>query len=117
MTADSECVYVHCMGGHGRTGTIVALLLAQLYGVGAEHALELTALFHQQRVASKSRTSPKTRVQFSQVRRLTAQLHRNGDTDAGSWGRDDDLKSTPCSRAPRGYNGGIIIIFEGDDDD
>ena len=106
---------MHCMAGHGRTGTIVALLLVQLYGVSAERALELTTLFHQQRVVTKSRTSPKTGVQFFQVRRLTAQLHRNGNAAAESWGGDDDLKPPSHSRAPRGC--GYIIIFDDDDDD
>ena len=73
VAADSECVYVHCWGGHGRTGTIIALLLAQLYGVDAERALHLTGLFHRQRVNRKSK-SPQTRAQCDQVTRLSAQL-------------------------------------------
>ena len=116
VATQSECVYVHCMGGHGRTGTIVALLLAQLYGVSAKRALELTALFHQQRVVRSSRRSPKTRVQFSQVGRLTARLHGSSDAAAGSW-REDDGLMPPRLKVPRVYTGGICIIFEDDDDD
>ena len=66
-------MYVHCWGGHGRTGTVVALLLAFLYNLGADRALHLTELFHSQRVNRRSR-SPQTRAQFDQVRRLVKQL-------------------------------------------
>lgn len=70
---ESQCVYVHCWGGHGRTGTVIALLLAYLYNLGAERALHLTQLFHSQRVNRKSR-SPQTGAQVCQVRRLVKQL-------------------------------------------
>ena len=33
-------VYLHCWGGRGRAGTIGACLLARLYGIGADEALE-----------------------------------------------------------------------------
>ena len=72
----SECVYVHCRCGHGRAGTIVALLLARLYGISAEYALHLTGLFHSQREKKTMIKSPQTRAQRGQVMRLTPQLHR-----------------------------------------
>ncbi len=36
----SERLYLHCWGGRGRAGTVGACLLAKLYGVGAEEALQ-----------------------------------------------------------------------------
>lgn len=77
VATESECVYVHCWGGHGRTGTIVALLLAQLYGMSPERALHLTSHFHSQRVNRKSK-SPQTRAQCDQVVRLSARLASTG---------------------------------------
>ena len=75
VTTKSECVYIHCRCGHGRTGTIIALLLARLYGLSSERALHLTGFFHGQRVNKKSR-SPQTRAQCDQVTKLAVRLHR-----------------------------------------
>ncbi|CAJ1395687.1 unnamed protein product [Effrenium voratum] len=41
-----EVLYVHCRGGHGRTGTICALLLAKLYNLSAAEAMARTQLYH-----------------------------------------------------------------------
>jgi len=61
--------YIHCWGGHGRTGTIVALLLAKIYNIDAEEALDKTSVYHKCRLKPKSR-SPQMSSQFDQVRRL-----------------------------------------------
>eukprot|EP00913_Durusdinium_trenchii_P026617 g24973.t1 len=42
----SEVLYVHCRGGHGRTGTICALLLAKLYNISAAEAMARAQLYH-----------------------------------------------------------------------
>lgn len=44
--AGGEILYVHCRGGHGRTGTICAILLGRLYGLGAPEAMARTQLYH-----------------------------------------------------------------------
>jgi hypothetical protein len=41
-----EVVYVHCWGGHGRTGTVVAVVLGLLYGISTREALERTQMYH-----------------------------------------------------------------------
>ena len=33
--ARNEIIYLHCWGGHGRTGTVVCLMLHLMYGVRA----------------------------------------------------------------------------------
>ena len=80
---NGENLYIHCWGGHGRTGTIVACLLgktllfiisktsARLFNLDAERALELTAKYHECRKKKKSR-SPQSKCQFDQVRRLVS---------------------------------------------
>lgn len=70
---ESQCVYVHCWGGHGRTGIIIATLLASLYKIDADTALELTEAFHSQRVVCRSH-SPQTAAQFEQVRTTVEKL-------------------------------------------
>lgn len=70
---ESQCVYVHCWGGHGRTGIVIATLLSLLYKIDAETALELTEAFHSKRVVCKSH-SPQTEAQFEQVRTTVEKL-------------------------------------------
>eukprot|EP00747_Dinoflagellata_sp_TGD_P077557 gnl/TRDRNA2_/TRDRNA2_159640_c1_seq1.p1 gnl/TRDRNA2_/TRDRNA2_159640_c1~~gnl/TRDRNA2_/TRDRNA2_159640_c1_seq1.p1 ORF type:complete len:786 (+),score=169.28 gnl/TRDRNA2_/TRDRNA2_159640_c1_seq1:70-2358(+) len=46
-----EVLYVHCRGGHGRTGTVSALLLGHLYaGLSATEAMTRVQLCHDTRV-------------------------------------------------------------------
>ncbi|KAK9727629.1 hypothetical protein K7432_001713 [Basidiobolus ranarum] len=67
---NNELLYVHCWGGHGRTGTLVACMLAKYYGLHADLALELTQRLHDTRQDKVISKSPETRVQVSQVRRI-----------------------------------------------
>ena len=60
-------MYVHCWGGHGRTGTLVATMLGRLYGLSADAALHYTQLFHDARRIPQGVRSPQTPVQVSQV--------------------------------------------------
>ena len=75
LILSGDCVYVHCWGGFGRTGTVIAILIGYLYGKDAETCLKLTTLFSQKRVYCGERRSPTTSVQFNQVRRVTSQLN------------------------------------------
>eukprot|EP00746_Dinoflagellata_sp_MGD_P105183 gnl/MRDRNA2_/MRDRNA2_43740_c0_seq1.p1 gnl/MRDRNA2_/MRDRNA2_43740_c0~~gnl/MRDRNA2_/MRDRNA2_43740_c0_seq1.p1 ORF type:complete len:743 (+),score=141.05 gnl/MRDRNA2_/MRDRNA2_43740_c0_seq1:95-2323(+) len=45
-----EVLYVHCRGGHGRTGTVCALLLARLYSLSAIEAMQRVQLYHDTRM-------------------------------------------------------------------
>jgi predicted kinase len=44
-----ERLYVHCRGGHGRTGTVCAILLGRLYSLSAKEAVARTQLYHDTR--------------------------------------------------------------------
>ena len=46
---NNEKIYVHCKGGHGRSGVVVAALLCLYYNITPEMALEKTKEAHQQR--------------------------------------------------------------------
>jgi protein-tyrosine phosphatase len=63
-----ETLYVHCWGGHGRTGTLVSIMLGLLYGLSAQEAMEYTQACHDARVFPQGVRSPQTQVQVQQVR-------------------------------------------------
>lgn len=42
---DGECLFVHCRGGHGRTGTVVIPLIASLFDVTDSVATDLVTEF------------------------------------------------------------------------
>lgn len=74
MLNRGERIYLHCRGGHGRTGTIASLLLGRLYGLTAYEALELCKRYHDCRADVKAKPGvygcPETHDQRSQVYRL-----------------------------------------------
>lgn len=62
-----EKVYVHCKGGHGRSGVVVASLLCYLYKITPSEALSKTSKYHGRRKDMKEKWrrmgSPQTRSQ------------------------------------------------------
>ncbi|GFH24977.1 tyr_phosphatase_2 domain-containing protein, partial [Haematococcus lacustris] len=67
-----EKLYIHCWGGHGRTGTLVAIMLGRLYNLPYTTALRYCQAFHDSRIYPQGVRSPQTPVQRAQVRRLLA---------------------------------------------
>ncbi|PRW34077.1 MAP kinase phosphatase 6 [Chlorella sorokiniana] len=65
-----ERMYIHCWGGHGRTGTLIATMLGRLYGITCASALRFTQAFHDSRKFPQGVRSPQTTVQVAQVKRL-----------------------------------------------
>ena len=47
--SEGEKVYIHCKGGHGRSGLVVACILCLYYGINADDALHTTYHCHQKR--------------------------------------------------------------------
>lgn len=76
--ARGEVLYVHCWGGHGRTGTVVAVLIGLLYGFSVKDALERTQEYHDYRLEAKlygrKIESPQNAPQRNQVKRVLPQL-------------------------------------------
>lgn len=79
LLAEGRRVFIHCAGGHGRTGMVVACLLMCLYpDMVAEDALYLTQCLHDLRRVKDRRCqhmalpvrSPNSSVQFRLVRRF-----------------------------------------------
>ena len=67
-------IYIHCRGGHGRSGVITCLLYSILYDKTAEESLEAIKEAHDNRKQMSRRMriigSPQTREQIFQVMRL-----------------------------------------------
>ena len=79
-------MYIHCWGGHGRTGTLVCLMLYLMYGITADEIFTYCDKVHSQRITLpivynndtneyEKVTSPQKPEQFEQVRRIIAK-HR-----------------------------------------
>jgi len=66
-----ECVYVHCWGGHGRTGTVVSVLIGLVFNVNAQTALDVNKKLHSCRIKTNGQVSPQTPTQFDQVRAVS----------------------------------------------
>ena len=66
-TIGNNKLYIHCKGGHGRAGIVVACLLCLIHKITPEKSLELTTKFHSYRkeMRAKWRTigSPQTQKQ------------------------------------------------------
>lgn len=62
-----EKMYIHCWGGHGRTGTLVATMLGRLYCLPYTSALRYTQAYHDTRIYPQGVRSPQTPVQRAQV--------------------------------------------------
>jgi N-glycosidase YbiA len=70
--ANNIPVVLHCWGGKGRVGTIVAIVLGLLYHINGEIALLLTNKLFKNRVnkGKKAIKSPQTNCQFNQVKNI-----------------------------------------------
>lgn len=70
----NETVYIHCKGGHGRSGLVVASLLCYVCNLHPESALEYTNNYHNDRLVMRDRWrrigSPQTYAQKQFVRRF-----------------------------------------------
>jgi hypothetical protein len=75
--ANGGVVYVHCWGGHGRTGVVVSIILGQYLKISADMALYITSVTHATRPYQKQQgpsSSPQTIDQLAQVRKLLASI-------------------------------------------
>jgi protein-tyrosine phosphatase len=71
---DTEKMYIHCRGGHGRSGTVVASLLCILEGLNPETSINKTTYYHKLRPNLKTKWSrvfcPNAKSQRDFVRQL-----------------------------------------------
>jgi protein-tyrosine phosphatase len=80
-----EKLYLHCKGGHGRSGVVVAMLLALYHNIPADAALNMTWKYHQNRKVMKDKWrkigSPQTPEQINFVRKMFEPI----DMDENEW--------------------------------
>ena len=78
---ENEKIYVHCKGGHGRSGIVVACLLCLYLKIPPEYALDLTRFYHQQRKEMRDKWrkigSPQTYLQKDIVMKMFSPLYFN----------------------------------------
>ena len=71
---DREKVYIHCKGGHGRSGLVVACLICYLFKLSAYEALNYTSKCHNNRSVMRDKWrkigSPQTYLQKRFVHQL-----------------------------------------------
>ena len=67
-------VYVHCWGGHGRTGVVISIVLGLVYGLDGPSSMAECSARHNQRVAHTGISSPQSPAQCRQVSRILAHV-------------------------------------------
>lgn len=76
---DYDKIYIHCKGGHGRSGVVVACLLCNLFNMTPAEALEQTAKYHSKRSIMRDKWrklgSPQTITQKTFVFKFFEPLH------------------------------------------
>lgn len=65
-------VYVHCWGGHGRTGTVVGCYLARRGVAAGKLAVKMVAQLHEPLQAAKGHSSPQAPHQIDLIRKWRA---------------------------------------------
>jgi protein-tyrosine phosphatase len=77
-------VYLHCQGGHGRTGVVLSVMLMILFGLNPEEAMLMCQTLHNTRVEScrcwkypEGWPSPQTKDQIDQVINIYKQFIQN----------------------------------------
>ena len=75
----NEKLYIHCRGGHGRSGVVVACILCHLFNKTPEEAIQLTTNYHSNRSIMREKWrlmgSPQTRIQKIFVHRFFSPLY------------------------------------------
>ena len=86
-------IYIHCKGGHGRSGIVVACLLSLLFKIDGENAITLTTQYHNTRTDLKHKWkmmgSPQTKKQKIFVKKFTnpfyfVRSYKNGKSEGFS---------------------------------
>jgi protein-tyrosine phosphatase len=72
--AKGEVIYLHCWGGHGRTGSLVCIMLHLMYGLSAKDSMERCQFVHDLRRVPMEVSSPQKPSQRNQVRRIIGAL-------------------------------------------
>lgn len=90
-----EKVYIHCKGGHGRAGIVVACVLCYIYKLTPQEALRRTLHYHGQRKIMRDRWrtmgSPQTHSQKQFVHKFFRPVYFREDSDVPARVKDIDI--------------------------
>lgn len=75
LLAAGERIYIHCAGGHGRSGVVASVLVGILYGLDAAAAMRVVQWAHDCREDVTYPLSPQTINQRNQVHRIIEFRH------------------------------------------
>lgn len=112
-----EMLYLHCWGGHGRTGTLVCIMLHLMYGLDAIEAMARCQLVHDLRQCPVEVGSPQTQAQRDQVTRIINRVSRTdcsvlrrtlSDVNEHA-GRTDSPVDSPQPSSPRSAEAQVIM--------
>jgi protein-tyrosine phosphatase len=93
--SEGAVLYLHCWGGHGRTGTVVCIMLYLMYQLNAQEAMNRCQIVHDMRQYPVEVGSPQTQSQRDQVTRVINQLK-------------EEMEGIGQSRSTGDGNGGIV---------
>ena len=78
LVQDGSVLYVHCYGGHGRTGTVLVNLLQAVCKVDRREAMRMLSVYHRERKCGRcalNRGKLEDKSQEQQVERLQPVLY------------------------------------------
>ena len=101
---DGEIIYLHCWGGHGRTGTVVCIMLHLIYGLDATKSMARCQSVHDLRRWPVAVGSPQTQTQRDQVTRVINKLINTPQAlrrYASAPNQSTQMDITPMQHSPR----------------
>jgi protein-tyrosine phosphatase len=98
--ANKGLVYVHCKGGHGRSGVVVSVVLGQYLKLSADMAMYITSATHATRPYQNPKeapsSSPQTDDQVEQVRKLLGNVAEDDNVYAATARRLFSIYEKKC---------------------
>ncbi|CAM4782521.1 unnamed protein product [Rotaria magnacalcarata] len=70
-----QVVLVHCWGGHGRTGTIISIMIGILFNLNSKEAIFMNRRLHDQRIRTNGIPSPEAQSQIDQIRIILDEMY------------------------------------------
>jgi len=72
IISGGDSILIHCLGGKGRTGTIIAIIMGIIYGMNEKEALKYTGrnLHLRENLGRVKPEAPQTQSQFKQISRI-----------------------------------------------
>lgn len=97
--SEGEIIYLHCWGGHGRTGTVVCIMLYLMYGLDPKEAMKRCQRVHDIRRCPVVVGSPQTQPQRDQVTRVINRLISLAKAGGGGGGTSPRSASEPIPKS------------------